>query len=296
MSLSRIAKLAIRHEGPLKLSEFNEEEELYAKFSKRELFWLSKYNFLVHLDDIARHSLDTSPAKIEAIKDWASPKTPTEIRQFLEGSENFVVYCDASHKGLGAVLMQREKSGDTTFNGTKVRVFTDHKSLQHILIPEGAEYEAKTLVRNSWLLRLLRSDITSESANRVANAQRIEERSKPLFEFEPWYDYRFEVGDSMVLGSLRALIMQDSVKSQSIPIHPDRISWAKVGDTVSSTNGPEIIHRATGECQNKSHIQAAQVRWNSRRGPEFTWEREDQMQKKYPHLFTNSAPAAEVAS
>ncbi|GJR71164.1 hypothetical protein Tco_0083529 [Tanacetum coccineum] len=28
---------------------------------------------------------------------------------------------------------------------------------------------------------------------------------------------------------------------------------------------------------------------------EFTWEREDQMQKKYPHLFTNSAPAAEVS-
>ncbi|GKF34287.1 hypothetical protein Tco_0107487 [Tanacetum coccineum] len=38
------------------------------------------------------------------------------------------------------------------------------------------------------------------------------------------------------------------------------------------------------------------VRWNSRRGPEFTWEREDQKQKKYSHLFTNSAPAAEVAS
>ncbi|GKB21717.1 putative reverse transcriptase domain-containing protein [Tanacetum coccineum] len=79
-------------------------------------------------------------AKIESIKDWASPKTPTEIRQFLvlagyyrrfieeaafqllkqklcsapilalpEDSENFVVYCDASRKGLGAVLMQREK-------------------------------------------------------------------------------------------------------------------------------------------------------------------------------------------
>ncbi|GJU48489.1 hypothetical protein Tco_1218044 [Tanacetum coccineum] len=35
---------------------------------------------------------------------------------------------------------------------------------------------------------------------------------------------------------------------------------------------------------------------DKQRGPEFTWEREDQMQKKYPHLFTNSAPAAEVAS
>ncbi|GJT95276.1 putative reverse transcriptase domain-containing protein [Tanacetum coccineum] len=53
--------------------------------------------------------IHVDPAKIEAIKDWASPKTPTEIRQFLEGSENFMVYCDASHKGLGAVLMQREK-------------------------------------------------------------------------------------------------------------------------------------------------------------------------------------------
>ncbi|GKF51642.1 putative reverse transcriptase domain-containing protein, partial [Tanacetum coccineum] len=95
------------------------------------------------------------PAKIESIKDWASPKTPTEIRQFLgltgyyrrfikgfskiaksmtkltqkgvkfewgdkqeaaapilalpEGSKDFIVYCDVSIKGLGTVLMQREK-------------------------------------------------------------------------------------------------------------------------------------------------------------------------------------------
>ncbi|GKC77393.1 hypothetical protein Tco_1128167, partial [Tanacetum coccineum] len=46
----------------------------------------------------------------------------------------------------------------------------------------------------------------------------------------------------------------------------------------------------------QSRIPIVKVRWNSKRGPEFTWEREDQMQKKYPHLFTNSAPAAEVAS
>ncbi|GKA37726.1 putative reverse transcriptase domain-containing protein [Tanacetum coccineum] len=46
----------------------------------------------------------------------------------------------------------------------------------------------------------------------------------------------------------------------------------------------------------QSRILIVKVRWNSRRGPEFTWEREDQMQKKCPHLFTNSTPAAEVAS
>ncbi|GKD88966.1 putative reverse transcriptase domain-containing protein, partial [Tanacetum coccineum] len=53
--------------------------------------------------------IHVDPAKIESIREWESPKTPTEIHQFLEGSENIVVYCDASHIGLGAVLMQREK-------------------------------------------------------------------------------------------------------------------------------------------------------------------------------------------
>nr|GEV67522.1 hypothetical protein [Tanacetum cinerariifolium] len=94
--------------------------------------------FIGHMIDSKDVHVD--PAKIESIKDWTSPKTSTKIRQFLEkhkfdwgekaeavfqllkqklcsapilalpeGSENFVVYYDASHKGLGAVLRQREK-------------------------------------------------------------------------------------------------------------------------------------------------------------------------------------------
>ncbi|GKB91057.1 hypothetical protein Tco_0963329 [Tanacetum coccineum] len=42
----------------------------------------------------------------------------------------------------------------------------------------------------------------------------------------------------------------------------------------------------------KSRIPIVKVRWNSRRGPEFTWEREDQFQKKYPHLFTKPIPSS----
>nr|GEW52147.1 putative reverse transcriptase domain-containing protein [Tanacetum cinerariifolium] len=46
----------------------------------------------------------------------------------------------------------------------------------------------------------------------------------------------------------------------------------------------------------RSRIPIVKVRWNSRRGPEFTWEREDQLQKKYPHLFTKVAPPLSAAS
>ncbi|GJR22889.1 putative reverse transcriptase domain-containing protein [Tanacetum coccineum] len=47
---------------------------------------------------------------------------------------------------------------------------------------------------------------------------------------------------------------------------------------------------------NQSRISIVKVCWNSRRGPEFTWEREDQMQKKYPHIFPISAPVADATS
>ncbi|KAD6119124.1 hypothetical protein E3N88_10395 [Mikania micrantha] len=192
-------------------------EKLYAKFSKCE-FWLREVQFLGHI--ISEKGIQVDPSKIEAIKRWETPTTPTEIRQFLglagyyrrfirnfskialpltmltqkdrkfdwddpqeeafqllkqrlckapilslpEGTEDFVVYCDASRQGLGAVLMQRDKviayasrqlkiheKNYTTHDlelgavvfalkiwrhylyGTKCTIYTDHKSLQHIL-------------------------------------------------------------------------------------------------------------------------------------------------------------------
>ncbi|GJZ93192.1 hypothetical protein Tco_0665257, partial [Tanacetum coccineum] len=41
----------------------------------------------------------------------------------------------------------------------------------------------------------------------------------------------------------------------------------------------------------QSRIPIVKVRWNSQRGSEFTWEREDQIKKKYPHLFTSKDEA-----
>nr|GEV89812.1 putative reverse transcriptase domain-containing protein [Tanacetum cinerariifolium] len=57
----------------------------------------------------------------------------------------------------------------------------------------------------------------------------------------------------------------------------------------------EIMDREIKQLK-RSHIPIIKVRWNSKRGPEFTWEREDQFKKTYPHLFTKIALSSSVAS
>ncbi|GJU03094.1 putative reverse transcriptase domain-containing protein [Tanacetum coccineum] len=57
----------------------------------------------------------------------------------------------------------------------------------------------------------------------------------------------------------------------------------------------EIMDREVKQLR-QSRVLIVKVRWNSRRGPEFTWEREDQFRKKYPHLFTKTAPSSSAMS
>ncbi|GJR50444.1 putative reverse transcriptase domain-containing protein [Tanacetum coccineum] len=56
----------------------------------------------------------------------------------------------------------------------------------------------------------------------------------------------------------------------------------------------EIVGREVKRLK-RSRIPLIKVRWNSKRGPEFTWEREDQFKKKYPHLFTKTTPSSSAA-
>nr|GFA23719.1 putative reverse transcriptase domain-containing protein [Tanacetum cinerariifolium] len=78
----RLEDLPVVQEFPEDLLDLEllKKEELYAKFSKCE-FWIFRVQFLGHVIDYRGIHID--PAKIESIKDWPSPKTPIEIRQFL---------------------------------------------------------------------------------------------------------------------------------------------------------------------------------------------------------------------
>ncbi|KAG8490790.1 hypothetical protein CXB51_014009 [Gossypium anomalum] len=104
------------------------ENELYAKFSKCE-FWLREVTFLGHV--VSAEGIKVDPHKIEAIMEWKPPRKGvqfvwTEKRQEAfeklkkvltkapvliqpESGKDFTVYSDASHVGLGCVLMQDGK-------------------------------------------------------------------------------------------------------------------------------------------------------------------------------------------
>ncbi|GJV93907.1 putative reverse transcriptase domain-containing protein [Tanacetum coccineum] len=213
------------HEEHLKvILELLKKEESYAKFSKCE-FWIPKVQFLGHVID--SQGIQVDPAKIESIKDGASSKTPTKIRQSLGLAgyyRRFIERCSKIAKpmtkltqkkvacewGLGAVLMQNEKviayasrqskiheknytTHDLEFGavvftlkiwrhylyGTKCTMFTDHKSLQHIL-----DQKELNMRQRRWLELL--SDYDCEiryhpgKANVVADALSRKERIKPL--------------------------------------------------------------------------------------------------------------------
>ncbi|GJU70554.1 putative reverse transcriptase domain-containing protein [Tanacetum coccineum] len=231
------------HEEHLKLIlRLLKKEELYAKFSKCD-FWLLKVQFFGYVID--SEGIHVDPAKIESIKDWASPKTPTEIRQFLEkeeasfhtlkqklcsatilalpeGSENFVVYCDASHKGLGVVLMQKEKV--IAYASRQLKVYEKNSTTHNLEL--GAVVFALKMWRHymygtSHFLPM-REDDSLEKLTRQYLKREVVQGWIDSIDYLPFVDGRLaEVGDSQL-------------------------------------TGPEIIHETTEKIiQIKSRIQAA---------------------------------------
>ncbi|GJX56058.1 putative reverse transcriptase domain-containing protein [Tanacetum coccineum] len=277
-----------------------------------------------------------------------------------EGSENFVVYCDASHKGLGAVLMQREKVIAYASRQLKIhkKNYTTHDlelGAVHIL-----DQKELNMRQRRWLELL--SDYDCEihyhpgKVNAVADALSRKEQNKLLrsAHFLP-------IKETDLMEKLRRQYLKEVVSRHGVPVLIISDRYSKfTSHFLQSLNkaldaqltGLEIVHETTEKIiQIKKRIQAVhdnqksyadrrckplefekcfvdeplaipldeiqideklnfieepveiidrevkrlkqicipivKVRWNSRRGPEFTWEREDQMKKKYHHLFVN---------
>ncbi|GKE32049.1 putative reverse transcriptase domain-containing protein, partial [Tanacetum coccineum] len=157
--------------------ELLKKEKLYAKFSKCD-FWVRMVQFLGHLID--NQGLHVDPAKIET-KLCEAP-----ILALLEGNDDFVVYCDVSHQGLGAVLMQKEKViayASRQLKPNEENYTTHDLELGAVHILDQKELNMR---QRRWLELLADYDCEIRyhpgKANVVADALSRKERIKPLRE------------------------------------------------------------------------------------------------------------------
>ncbi|GJW65706.1 putative reverse transcriptase domain-containing protein [Tanacetum coccineum] len=225
-----------------------------------------------------------------------------------EGNDDFFVYCDASHE---AVLMQIEKViayasqqlkpneenytthdlelGAVVFDlkiwrhylyGTKCTVFTDHKSLQHIL------HQKELNMRKRQWLKLL-ADYDCEIATileRQMSTFKILERIGPVAYKLELPEELSNIHSTFYVSNLKKCLCDESLVILMKELRlDDKLNF--VEELV------EIMDREVKQMK-QSRIPIVKVRWNSKRGRKFTWEHEDQICAKYPHLFSNITPTS----
>nr|GEV33401.1 hypothetical protein [Tanacetum cinerariifolium] len=323
------------------------------------------------------------PAKIESIKDWASSKTATEIRQFLGlvgyyqrfiegfskiaksmtkltkkqvkfdwGAENFIVYCDASHKGLGKAnvvadaLSRKERIKPLQVQALVMTIGLDLpkqilEAQTEARKPENLEAEdvggmlvetsrvsenprkeklelcadgtlclnnKNRLTKSAYFLPMRENDsmvkltrlylkevVTRHGIPVLIICDRDGRFTSKLEGFGYSFGYEFKLPQQLcrVHSMFYVSNLKKCLSDKSLAILFDEIH---IDDKLYFIKEPvEIMNREVKQLK-QSRILIVKVRWNSQRGLEFTWEREDQFQKKYLHLFTKTAPSTSTAS
>ncbi|GJR02654.1 hypothetical protein Tco_0525638 [Tanacetum coccineum] len=127
-------------------------------------------------------------------------------------------------------------------------------------------------------------------------AARNRQKSYANIRYKP---LEFQVGDRVILkvspwkgvirfGKRGKLNLEKCLSDEPLAIPLDEIH---IDNKIYFVEEPVEIMDREVKWLKQIRIPIIKVRWNSRRGPEFTWEHEDQFRKKYPHLFTKTTPS-----
>ncbi|GJZ59553.1 putative reverse transcriptase domain-containing protein [Tanacetum coccineum] len=325
--------------------------------------------FLGHM--INSQGIHMDPAKIESIKDWASPKSPTEIRQFL----GLAVYYQRFIKGFSKIAKPMTKLTQKKLYLKEAKILSYTAMLRSRVWAlcrckeRSGTVFSKTLELNirqrHWLELVSDYDCKIRyhpgKANVVTDALSRKEREPPLRtskargtiqtledmsclcqsiwkglglaichwlgiklclkfclegvisfgkrgKLNPRYVVPFKVLKKVEEVSLQAELPEELSwvhntfhVSNLKKCHADEplavpLDGLHFDDKLQFVEEPVEIMDREVKWLKRSRIPLVKVRWNSRRGPEFTWEREDQFRKKYPHLFTKTAPSSSAAS
>ncbi|GKD51243.1 putative reverse transcriptase domain-containing protein, partial [Tanacetum coccineum] len=296
--------------------ELLKKERLYAKFSKCD-FWLDLVQFLGYVIDHSGVHVDL--IMIEAIRSWAALMTLTEknkkyvwgvekedafqtLKQKLcsapilalpEGTEDFVVYCDASLKGYRAVLMQRERV--IAYASRQLKVHEENYTTHDL------ELGAFVFALRLWRHYLYGTNSRRSNERKKVRAENLGRLIKLIFKFRPdgtrcfgnhvwlprygrlrdlWPNMKADIATYVSKCLTCPKVKAEHQKPSGLLQQPEILVWkweritidfvsgllrtpsGEVGD--SQLTGPELIHDTTEKTvQIKNHLLAAHSRQKS---------------------------------
>nr|GEU48031.1 reverse transcriptase domain-containing protein [Tanacetum cinerariifolium] len=287
------------------------KEKLYAKF------WIRTGQFLGHLID--SQGLHVDHAKIKAVKNWVSPTTPTEIHQFLRLSDYYHRFIKDFSKITKSLIMTIHSSLPSQILEAQNKELREENVQAENLRGMEKAFEicidgTRCIKNQSWLplFGTQRDMSTTYHPETDGQSERTIQTFKDMLracaiDFGKGWEKHLplaEVGDTQLTGL--EIIHETTKKIVQIRQHlqaarDQQRNYANArrkpfefqdGDRVMLKISPrkeepvEIMDQEIKQLR-QSHIPIIKVRWNSKIGPEYTWEREDEIRAKYPHMFSN---------
>nr|GEW81524.1 putative reverse transcriptase domain-containing protein [Tanacetum cinerariifolium] len=303
------------HKEHLKeILELLKKEKLYAKLSKCE-FWIPKVQFLSYVIDSRGIHVDL--AKIESIKDWASPKTSTEIHQFLGLAGYYGVLLRGKANVVANTLTRKEQVKPLRVRALVMTIGLDlpkrileaqikalkPKNLKNedvggmIKKPAIPEWKWDNIMMD-FITKLLKSSqgfdtiwvivdrlIKSAHFLPIRENDPLDKLARVMLKVSPWKGVvRFGKRGKLNPRYVRPFKVLAKIRKVAYRLElPQKLS--RVHHTFHVSN----LKKYYADEPLVMPLEGIHVCWNSRRGLEFTWEREDSFKKKYPHLFINRA-------
>ncbi|KAI3825181.1 hypothetical protein L1987_06657 [Smallanthus sonchifolius] len=220
------------HEEHLRLIlELLKQEQLYAKLSMCE-FWIREVHFLGHV--VNENGIHVVPSKIEAIKNWAAPTTPTEVRQFLGLAGYYRRFIEGFSKITQPLAAQTRKGKSYNWGDTQESAFHILKlklcSAPILSLSEGTD-DFVVYCDASIQVRALQLTIHTGLPDKIRSAQlEALKEENLLLETTRGMEKQLEVKSDDIRyfaeriwvpmhGNLRELVMDEAHKSR-YSIHP----------------------------------------------------------------------------
>ncbi|XP_076933813.1 uncharacterized protein LOC143599838 [Bidens hawaiensis] len=252
--------------------------------------------------------IHVDPVKIEAVKNWKTPTSPTEVRSFLGLAGYYRRFiCNFSKIALSLTALTH-KGKPCEWGSKQEEAFQTLKDLlcnaPILAFPEAI---GESQITGPELVQETTDHIAQIRQNLLAARSRqksyADKHRKPL---------KFNIGDCVLLKvSPRKGVVRFGKKGKLD--HPSELSnihsifhvsnlkkclaegsfqipldEVRIDETMHFVERPVEIIDHKDKVTKRSRIPLVKVHWESKQGAEFTWEREDQMKEKYPHLFTTA--------